>query len=70
MSKNKLNLSSLKVKSFVTDLKNDHSETIKGGGGFLSIFGCNSCGGTCDCSNGCRGNGGTSSGTETCQNTV
>lgn len=70
MSKKKLNLNSLKVESFVTDLKSDNSETIKGGGGFLSIFGCNSCGGSCNCSNGCTGTSGTSSGAETCQNTV
>ncbi len=70
MKKKKLNLNKLHVDSFVTELKNENSETIKAGNGFLSIFGCNSCGGSCNCSNGCTGTSGTSSGGETCQNTV
>lgn len=69
MEKKKISLSALKVKSFVTDLEKDNSETIKGGGGFLSIFGCNTCEASCGCvSQGCQG--GTSSGGETCNNTV
>ena len=67
--KKKISLDTLKVKSFVTDLERDDSNTVKAGG-FLSIFSCNSCGGTCNCSNGCTGTSGTSSGGETCQNTI
>ncbi|MEO1054371.1 MAG: pinensin family lanthipeptide [Bacteroidota bacterium] len=70
MNKKKISLTKLKVKSFVTDLEHNNSDTIKGGNGFFTIFNCNTCGASCNCSNGCGGGSGTSSGGETCQNTV
>ena len=49
MKKQKLNLDTLQVKSFVTDLKNADPNTVKAGNGFFSIFGCNSGLPTCTC---------------------
>ena len=46
MKKKKINLDTLKVQSFVTDLEEESSETIKGGG-FLSVIGCTGGGGNC-----------------------
>lgn len=50
MKKKKIELKNLEIDSFVTHTEYGSDKTIKGGGGFLSIWG-NTCNGSCDCSN-------------------
>jgi len=41
MKKSKLTLKNIKVQSFVTDMKNEDSQTVKGGTGFPETFAAN-----------------------------